>query len=318
MPRERGQAMLRSHVRLASSLVRLAPALAMALLLAGQAAPSSAQNLLTNPRFDTSLDGWTVVSPAAWDGTLDAGEDFGRSGSAKGVFDASMATGVDGVVGQCVPLTVGTTYHLGGKIFLQASNTAPGGAAYLMIPFPTADCSGPPPPGPIITTPEVFAVNTWSDSSTTFANTFAQSGQMWAALAPQGGGHLQANFDDVVVAPGAVACTPDQVTLCLLAGRFRVAAIFDTGNGDPANAQAAPLGNSGYFWFFDAGNVEVLVKLLDGCAIGGHFWFFAAGLTNVNVVITVTDTQTGVVQTYTNPANTAFQPIQDTSAFACP
>jgi hypothetical protein len=33
-------------------------------------------------------------------------------------------------------------------------------------------------------------------------------------------------------------------------------------------------------------------------------------------VITVTDTEAGTVKTYTNPQGTAFQPIQDTSAFA--
>jgi hypothetical protein len=35
--------------------------------------------------------------------------------------------------------------------------------------------------------------------------------------------------------------------------------------------------------------------------------------------LTVTDTQTGAIQTYTNPQGTPFQPIQDTNAFAtCP
>jgi hypothetical protein len=36
------------------------------------------------------------------------------------------------------------------------------------------------------------------------------------------------------------------------------------------------------------------------------------------VVLKVTDTQTGQVKTYVNPQGTAFAPIQDTSAFACP
>jgi hypothetical protein len=41
--------------------------------------------------------------------------------------------------------------------------------------------------------------------------------------------------------------------------------------------------------------------------------------TDVNVILTVTDTQTGAIQTYTNPQGTPFQPIQDTNAFAtCP
>jgi hypothetical protein len=39
-------------------------------------------------------------------------------------------------------------------------------------------------------------------------------------------------------------------------------------------------------------------------------------LTNVQVDLTVTDTQNGTVKTYRNPQNTSFQPIQDTSAFS--
>jgi hypothetical protein len=58
---------------------------------------------------------------------------------------------------------------------------------------------------------------------------------------------------------------------------------------------------------------------LNACTLNSRFWVFAGGLTNVRVVMTVTDTQTGTVKTYTNPQGVAFQPIQDTSAFAtCP
>jgi hypothetical protein len=310
--------MLSKHFRLARFLARLAPALAAAVLLAGGAAPLPAQNLLKNPDFVSNLDGWQIIGQATWDGTLDA-EGFPHEGSAKGVFDSSTVNGISGGIVQCVPLSVGTTYHFGGKIFIPAGNTATGGAFFVMIPFPTGDCSGAPPPGPIVQTPQVIAVNSWNDSSTTFTDTFAKSGELFTALAPQSGGHFQANYDDVVVATGTVTCTPDLHTLCLLAGgRFRVTVTFDTGNGDPSNAQAVPIGNSGYFWFFNPANVEAVVKMIDGCGFGGHFWFFAAGLTNVHAVITVTDTQSGAIQVYTNPANTAFQPIQDTSAFACP
>ncbi|HXM78695.1 MAG TPA: hypothetical protein VOA00_05615, partial [Thermoanaerobaculia bacterium] len=65
--------------------------------------------------------------------------------------------------------------------------------------------------------------------------------------------------------------------------------------------------------------VEVVVKVLNGCGVNSRYWTFAGGLTDVNVILTVTDTQTGVVQTYVNPQGTPFEPIQDTSAFAtCP
>lgn len=48
-------------------------------------------------------------------------------------------------------------------------------------------------------------------------------------------------------------------------------------------------------------------------------WVFAGGLTNVKVDLTITDMANGASKVYHNPQGTAFQPIQDTSAFAtCP
>ena len=62
----------------------------------------------------------------------------------------------------------------------------------------------------------------------------------------------------------------------------------------------------------------MVVKVLNGCGVDSNYWVFAGGLTNVQVVMTVTDTQTGAVKTYTNPQGQSFLPIQDTLAFACP
>ena len=65
--------------------------------------------------------------------------------------------------------------------------------------------------------------------------------------------------------------------------------------------------------------MEVVVKVLNGCGSNGNFWIFAGGLTDIRVVMTVTDRQTGTVRSYSNPQGTAFRPIQDTNAFAsCP
>ncbi len=59
--------------------------------------------------------------------------------------------------------------------------------------------------------------------------------------------------------------------------------------------------------------------MLDACALNQRYWVFAGGLTDVRTVITVTDTERNVVKTYFNPQGVAFQPVQDTSAFAtCP
>ena len=112
-------------------------------------------------------------------------------------------------------------------------------------------------------------------------------------------------------------CLSDATTLCLNGGRYQVRAEWAVpSQGTSGHGNAVPLtGDTGTFWFFQESSVEVVVKVLDGCSSNGHAWVFAGGLTNVGVTLTVTDTQTVVTRTYTNPASTAFQPIQDTTAF---
>lgn len=112
------------------------------------------------------------------------------------------------------------------------------------------------------------------------------------------------------------SCVPAPAVLCLNQSRFRVTANWDTAvdtSGPGTGVSLTP--ESGYFWFFSPLNVEVLVKLLDGCQFSDHFWFFAAGLTNVGVDLVVEDTRTGEVRRYRNPRDTPFPPILDTQAF---
>jgi hypothetical protein len=303
--------------RVSGPMTTLILALAVVVLFA-RPSTGAAQNLLVNPHFDTGLTGWLVLGPATWDSTLDADGAAPASGSAKGV--TTQPGGIDAIVAQCVPLTIGATYHFGGKVFIPGGNTASAGAFFILIPFPQADCQGPPPPaGGFLQTGNVTSTGTWIDSEITFTNTFALSGQIWAAIAPQTTGRFQANFDDMVVAPGALPCPTDE--LCLVGSRFAVSADFKFANGEQGVAHAVRLGDgnsSGYYWFFDVNNAEVVVKMIDGCAVNGHFWFFAAGLTNLEVEIGIADTLTGASAVYSNPPNTAFAPIQDTAALPCP
>ncbi len=113
-------------------------------------------------------------------------------------------------------------------------------------------------------------------------------------------------------------CTQSDTTLCLNGGRFRVDVTDVTDQGAIAAGHGQALTDeSGYFWFFAPSNVEMLVKVLDGCALNGHYWVFAAGLTNVLTNTTVVDTATGALLTFSNPLNTPFAPYQNTSAFPC-
>lgn len=116
---------------------------------------------------------------------------------------------------------------------------------------------------------------------------------------------------------GDGACEADSQTLCLESGRFEVRASWEAGARSGGATAWPRTTDTGLYWFFNDSNVELAVKVLDGCAINGHRWVFAGGLTDVAVTMTVTDTETGEEQTYTNPAGTLFRPIQDVEAFSC-
>jgi hypothetical protein len=113
-------------------------------------------------------------------------------------------------------------------------------------------------------------------------------------------------------------CVASSTRLCLNEARFQIEVAWTTATGSQGSGRAIPLtADTGYFWFFNPANVELVVKVINGCGLGGHYWVFAGGLTDVNTRITVTDVQTGAVKHYNNPQGTAFRPVQDTSAFDC-
>jgi hypothetical protein len=115
----------------------------------------------------------------------------------------------------------------------------------------------------------------------------------------------------------AQTCEPDATTMCLNASRFRVTADWRKADGTTGQGQAVPrTSDSGYFWFFNPANIELVTKVLNACTVNEHYWVFAAGLTNVEVTLRVVDTYTGSLKTYFNPLSTPYQPVQDTSAFA--
>jgi hypothetical protein len=120
-------------------------------------------------------------------------------------------------------------------------------------------------------------------------------------------------------AAARAACAPGDEELCLNRSRFLVEVDWASSVASGAGRAIGLTDDTGYFWFFGPSNVELVVKVLDGCGINGRFWVFAGGLTDTAVNLVVTDSETGAVQRYDNDLGRPFAPIRDTDAFAtCP
>jgi len=117
---------------------------------------------------------------------------------------------------------------------------------------------------------------------------------------------------------GAIAtgqCDRAPTRLCLNGERFGAEVSWRTRDGRTGTGQAVPLtSDSGYFWFFADGNVELVVKVLDGRSNNGHYWVFYGALSDVAYTLTVTDNETGQTRTYDNPQDTLAS-VADTGAF---
>lgn len=117
------------------------------------------------------------------------------------------------------------------------------------------------------------------------------------------------------------SCVSGPDTLCVNGGRFQVEMDWrtadTTGTGKAVPIPTAP--DSGLFYFFNASNIEMLLKVLNACGLNQRYWVFFAATTNVEFAVVVTDTQTGRTRSYFNPLDRPAPPVQDTDAFAtCP
>ena len=105
--------------------------------------------------------------------------------------------------------------------------------------------------------------------------------------------------------------------ICLESGHFDIAVTAHTADGDFVGKKAGGTADSAVLTFFSANNWEMLVKVLDGCAINQNYWVFAASATDVGFTLTVTDRTTGAQKTYRNRLGQPAVAITDTAAFSC-
>jgi hypothetical protein len=269
---------------------------------------TQAQNLVPNPGFDHDISGWTAPQGSVLWSNLDAGGSaFSGSLSAEplagGASSASVRSG-------CFPASPGA-YSFQYKYYMPG--TQPSGMGVFLRWYSDASCSqlidnSSSLGGGHNTAWESLSTSSFGLNIVAPPQTQSSAVQLISTLG-------KTYFDDVSV-QRQTSCPSGH---CLHNNRFDVTVRWTVRNQSGNGQQVSLTSDSELFWFFNADNIEMVVKVLDGCGVNGHYWVFMGGLTNVGVEATVTDVATGVARTYNNTEGIAFQPIQDTLAFAtCP
>lgn len=128
------------------------------------------------------------------------------------------------------------------------------------------------------------------------------------------GDSATSNVSSSMTFPGPSPCFSRDRRLCFEGGRLRVEVEFvPPGRERGIPATVLPLTDrSGVFWFFDAGNPEVALRLFDDP--GGEFLTLAiSGLTSLEFRVTVSDRQTGEVSEYRHAAGGPCDPAAVTA-----
>lgn len=114
----------------------------------------------------------------------------------------------------------------------------------------------------------------------------------------------------------ATGSAAEPAAVCLGDGRFRFEVTWESPHDGRSGAGMVRrlTDTSGVATFFNPDNVELVFKVLDGTEANGRHWVFYGGLTDLGYTLTVTDTQTGKVETYrSEPGDLCGE--GDTSAF---
>ncbi len=117
------------------------------------------------------------------------------------------------------------------------------------------------------------------------------------------------------VGGGGDGCYDHRSKACLVDGKFDVGVQFLAHRH--ARVRHSTIGdNAALYYFFTWDNPEVLVKVLDGCAINGHYWVFGSAATTLPYTLSVGDKRKP--RSYKRyPRYPRFPLVADTEAFAC-
>ena len=124
----------------------------------------------------------------------------------------------------------------------------------------------------------------------------------------------------VIDGAGATDCSPGPVTT-LSGGLVVNMCVEHLSGGASVVGQVKDYGldsrRSALLYFFDRSNPEVLVKVLDGCALNGHYWVFVAPVTTLAFNLAIHRPAVGDSWTHGNRLNRTAAARSDLQAFPC-
>jgi hypothetical protein len=283
-----------------------------------------ATNLVPNPGFDAGIAGWT---PNVWFkaniGASPLDQDGDAASGSLRVFDLDPSSWQGNLTSDCFPVQAGESVVFGASAFTPGVPKVHTVAAAITF-YSDPGCALGTPGHANADLKTNYGASTWRPTQGyTQVPAAAQAARLTLVFAIASSEQPDEVYIDNAYVYEGSTCASTAGVVCLNQDRFRVDVYwyaptvgrgfgtirdFATGGGDSAHA-----------WFFAPSNVELVVKVLDGCAYNDRFWVFAAGLTDVRVDLRVKDTHSGESWLYENPPGHPFPPVQDTNAFtSCP
>lgn len=146
---------------------------------------------------------------------------------------------------------------------------------------------------------------------------WAFDGNAWDGVGSHHGGLFGAGASLPTASESVANCWDLPTALCIQDERFLIHVSWrkpdgTTGSGKVVQSSA----DSGLWWFFAETNWELMIKVLDACALNDHYWVFSAATTNVFYRIDVLDVLTGTSKVYFNYPGPPAPAVTDTTAFA--
>ena len=280
----------------------------------------AAPNLVPNGTFDGSIAGWAPNEWLAASLSSSAVDQHGKTGGGSlRLYALEAADWQGGIDSDCFPVHPGQPIVFGASAWAAEIDDNHTVSAVISF-YSDGACALGTAGAAWADLSALEGASTWRPiQGHTETSEWAHSARVTISVSNHGDAPAEILVDNVFAYEGARCRATSQVA-CLTGDRFRLDVQWrvDAETTGWAGLRGVTE-DSAFATFFTPDNVELVVKVLDGCATNDRFWVFATGLTNVKVTSRVVDTITGEAWIHHSPLNKAFAPVQDTLALpVCP